>query len=86
MIVAGLVQGVTFRDSCRLAAARHAVAGWVRNRPDGTVEAVFEGPAAAVEELVAWSRRGPSRAIVTTVTVVEEPPEGLAGFLVAPTE
>lgn len=85
VIVTGLVQGVFFRDSCRREAAAHGVAGWVRNRPDGTVEAVFEGPAEPVERLVAWSRRGPSRAVVTGVTVVAEPPEGLAGFEIAPT-
>lgn len=85
MIVAGLVQGVAFRAACRRAAQTHGVAGWVRNRPDGTVEAVFEGPADRVERLVAWSRRGPSRAIVNQVTVVDEEPEGLVGFTIAPT-
>jgi acylphosphatase len=56
------------------------VAGWVRNRPDGAVEAVFEGDPEAVEPLVEFCRRGPSRAEVTSAEVVEEEPEGLSGF------
>ena len=79
VIVSGLVQGVFYRDSCQRQAAARGVAGWVRNRSDGTVEAVFEGPADAVDRLVGWARRGPSRAIVSDITVTEEPPEGLTG-------
>ena len=56
------------------------VAGWVHNRPDGAVEAVFEGDPQAVDQLVEFCRRGPSRAEVTSAEVVEEEPEGLAGF------
>lgn len=82
VVVSGLVQGVFFRDSCRREAAAAQVAGWVRNRPDGTVEAVFEGPAERVDRLVDWARRGPSRAIVSQITVSEEPPEGLPGFAI----
>lgn len=82
VIVSGLVQGVFFRDTCRRAASERGVAGWVRNLPDGTVEAVFEGPAEPVEAMVGWARRGPSRAIVKRVTVRDEPPEGLSGFAV----
>jgi acylphosphatase len=52
----------------------------VRNRPDGAVEAVFEGDPAAVDQLVEFSRRGPSRAEVTAAEVAEEEPEGLSGF------
>jgi acylphosphatase len=58
------------------------VAGWARNTPDGTVEAVFEGEPDAVEELVEFCRRGPSRAQVASVEVIEEEPEGLQGFQV----
>lgn len=82
MIVSGLVQGVFFRDTCRREAVGHAIAGWVRNRPDGTVEAVFEGPADRVEQMVAWAHQGPSRAVVTHVTAHTEPPEGLSGFAI----
>lgn len=85
VVVGGLVQGVAYRAACQRAAQAHGVAGWVRNRLDGTVEAVFEGPPDQVERLVAWCRRGPSRAIVTRVTVTDEEPEGLTGFTIAPT-
>jgi acylphosphatase len=74
------VQGVWFRDSCRREAVAREVAGWVRNRMDGTVEAVFEGREPAVAELVAWCRLGPPRADVTGIEVTEEPPEGVVGF------
>ena len=58
------------------------VSGWVRNTADGSVEAVFEGDPAAVEQLVDFCRRGPSRAEVASVEVSEEEPEGLTGFQV----
>jgi acylphosphatase len=80
VVVHGFVQGVFFRDSTRRLAQRHEVAGWVANRPDGAVEAVFEGEAAAVERLVAFSREGPRGAQVESVEVLEEDPEGLSGF------
>ena len=76
------MQGVWFRDSCRREAQGRAVSGWVRNRMDGTVEAVFEGPAPAVAEMVAWCRMGPPRADVSGIDVTEEPPEGIVGFRV----
>jgi acylphosphatase len=79
-IVHGRVQGVFFRDTTRRRAAARRVAGWVRNRPDGTVEAVFEGEPEAVEALLAFCREGPRGAAVERVEVVEEEPEGLAGF------
>jgi acylphosphatase len=56
------------------------VGGWVRNRPDGAVEAVFEGEPAAVDEMVEFCRRGPGRADIAAIQVEEERPEGLAGF------
>ena len=80
VIVSGRVQGVWFRESCRRQAAAHRVAGWVENRQDGTVLAVFEGAASDVAHMVAWCREGPSHALVTGVEVTEEPPEQLRGF------
>jgi acylphosphatase len=56
------------------------VAGWVRNLPSGDVEAVFEGPAEKVATAVAWCRKGPERAVVTSLQEVEGEPEGLEGF------
>ncbi len=80
VIVHGLVQGVFFRDSTRRLAQRHGVSGWVANRADGAVEAVFEGEADAVERLVAFSREGPRGAQVESVEVTDEEPEALTGF------
>jgi acylphosphatase len=80
VVVSGRVQGVFFRDSCRRIAGQQGVTGWVRNLPDGRVEAVFEGDPDSVERMVRWSRRGPSHARVTAVAVSDEPAEGLAGF------
>jgi acylphosphatase len=76
----GRVQGVFFRDATRREAERRGVAGWVRNRGDGTVEAVFEGPPEAVAAMVDFCRSGPGRADVREVEVESEPPEGLSGF------
>ena len=76
----GRVQGVFFRDSVRRAADSVGVSGWAANRPDGTVEAVFEGEADAVERLVALCGRGPGAAEVTRLDVGDEEPEGLRGF------
>jgi acylphosphatase len=78
--VSGRVQGVAFRANTRAEARRRGVDGWVRNRADGSVEAVFEGAAADVDALVSWCRAGPSFARVEGVVVQEEAPEGLAGF------
>lgn len=80
--VEGYVQGVGFRYSCAMAAGERGVAGWVRNLPDGRVEAVFEGPATEVEAMVRWCRSGPRLAEVSRVEVVAEPAEGHAGFSV----
>jgi acylphosphatase len=76
----GRVQGVFFRDSVRRAAERAGVAGWAANRDDGTVEAVFEGEADAVERLLAVCRDGPGHAQVERLDVADEEPEGLTGF------
>jgi acylphosphatase len=80
VVVSGHVQGVFFRDSTRREAARRGVSGWVCNRGDGAVEAVFEGPAADVEAMVEFSSSGPRGAVVDSVTTSDEEPEGLAGF------
>jgi len=72
VIVSGRVQGVWFRESCRREALRAGVSGYVCNRPDRTVEAVFQGSENAVAELVAWCRIGPERARVTDVRVTVE--------------
>ena len=79
-MIRGRVQGVFFRDSLRRLAERDGIAGWARNTPEGTVEAVFEGDPAAVERLVAFARTGPHDACVEKVEVNEEEPEGLSGF------
>ena len=80
VVVHGRVQGVFFRDATRRLAERHGVAGSVRNTTDGTVEAIFEGPQDAVEELVAFCKVGPGGAAVERVEVYEELPEGLLDF------
>jgi acylphosphatase len=80
--VYGLVQGVGFRFAVQRAAESRGVAGWVRNRPDGTVEAVFEGEREDVEALVDFSWRGPRGAVVERVDVVSGSAEGLSGFRV----
>lgn len=81
--VTGRVQGVGFRESCRREAQRLGVAGTVRNRGDGSVEAEFEGTAAAVDQLVAWCRRGPRFAHVRDVAVTSEPPTDAVGFTIS---
>jgi acylphosphatase len=78
--VHGLVQGVSFRDTTRRRALAAGCAGWVRNNPDGTVEAVLEGEQDAVERLVAFCEKGPRGARVDGVDVLAEEPEGLSGF------
>lgn len=82
VVVRGRVQGVWFRQSTLRTATALQVGGWVRNRLDGTVEAVFEGPADAVEAAVAWCAAGPPGARVEDVAVEVERPEGLATFAI----
>jgi acylphosphatase len=79
-VVSGRVQGVWFRGSCQEQARALGVGGWARNLGDGRVEAVFEGPAGAVERMVDWCRRGPRQAEVTGVETNEETPTGEPGF------
>ena len=80
VIVTGRVQGVFYRASCRDEAVARKLEGWVRNNPDGSVEAVFEGPDADVRAMVEWCRRGPPSARVDNLTVTWESPEGERGF------
>jgi acylphosphatase len=81
VVVRGEVQGVFFRDSTKKEAESRGVSGWVRNRDDGAVEAVFEGSAEAVEAMLEWCRSGPSRAEVEDMDVsLEADSDGLEGF------
>ena len=80
VVVHGRVQGVFFRDSARREAQSRGLSGWVTNRPDGAVEAVFEGEPEAVEALVDFCRRGPRGADVNRVEEFDEEPEELSGF------
>jgi len=82
VLIYGFVQGVGFRFAVQRAANSRGVAGWVRNRPDGAVEAVFEGEREDVEALVSFCRQGPRGADVERVDVRNESAEGLAGFRV----
>jgi acylphosphatase len=82
VFVTGRVQGVFFRGTCAAEARRLGVVGWVRNVPEARVEAVFEGPEAAVEAMVAWCRHGPNLARVDGVDVSTEEPVGERGFRV----
>ena len=81
VFVSGIVQGVYFRQKTKRQAEGFGVAGWVRNLPDGRVEAVFEGEEEAVRALVDYCRHGPSYARVTNVDVLREPYRGeFSGF------
>ncbi|MER2250211.1 acylphosphatase [Methylorubrum podarium] len=72
VVIRGRVQGVSYRAWTKKQADRHGVAGWVRNRPDRTVEASFTGPAEAVDALLAACRRGPFAARVDGIDVSDE--------------
>ena len=76
VLVHGEVQGVNYRAECRREALRRGVSGWVRNLPDGTVEAVFEGDASEVDSMVEWCRQGPALARVGRVEVIREAADG----------
>jgi acylphosphatase len=81
LIIRGRVQGVWFRESTRREAVSLGVTGWVRNLPDGSVEAVVEGPEDRVRRLVSWCHKGPPAAVVSRVDETQESWEGeLAGF------
>jgi acylphosphatase len=72
--ISGRVQGVFFRASCARLADDLGLSGWVRNLPEGDLEAVFSGPDRAVDDMVSWCRHGPPQARVTGVDVQSEPP------------
>jgi acylphosphatase len=80
--IVGRVQGVGFRESCCREARVLGVAGTARNLADGSVEAVFEGPAPLVEQMLSWCRHGPRMAHVRHVEVTTETPTGLTGFTI----
>ncbi len=80
MLVAGQVQGVGFRWICAQEARARGIRGFVRNLPDGRVEAAFEGPETDVEGMVEWARHGPTSARVEAVDVADEPPMGESSF------
>lgn len=80
VVIRGRVQGVFFRAEARERARSLGVRGWVRNVPDGTVEAVFEGERERIDSLLAWCRRGPALADVDDVEVQWESPQGEVGF------
>ena len=85
LLISGRVQGVMFRDSAREVAVRLGLAGWVRNLPDGRVEAAFEGPTQDVGGAVGWCREGPAGARVSGIEVIEEEPLGETSFRIKPT-
>ena len=80
LVIEGRVQGVFFRASAAEVAAGLGLAGWIANRPDGSVEALVEGPTRAVEEMVAWCNDGPPRAHVERVTATLVPVTGASQF------
>ena len=80
VVVRGRVQGVGFRQQASARARSLGIAGWVRNRADGAVEAAFEGPSERVESMVAWCRRGPADARVDAVEEHDEQPRGESDF------
>jgi acylphosphatase len=82
IFVSGKVQGVGYRAATWDTATLLKLKGWVRNLRDGRVEAVFEGPAPSVAEIIRWCHQGPPAAIVQDVTVAYEPPQGLRNFQV----
>jgi acylphosphatase len=80
--ISGRVQGVTFRYSCASRARETGVTGWVRNRPGGEVEALFEGERGVVDAMAEWCHIGPPAARVASVRMRDEAPQGESGFLV----
>ncbi|WP_243074107.1 acylphosphatase [Microbacterium sp. SS28] len=85
VIVSGDVQGVGYRYTMRIVAREAGVAGWVRNRRDGTVEAEVEGTPEQVDEVLAWMAEGPPGSHVGSASVTDAAPAGETGFEVRPT-
>ncbi|WP_426624845.1 acylphosphatase [Leifsonia sp. McL0607] len=85
-VVTGMVQGVGFRWGAREEAHRLGVAGWARNRLDGSVEVEVEGEAGRVERMIAWLRSGPPGSAVDKVRVSEAEPDGDDAFRIRQTE
>lgn len=83
--ITGRVQGVGFRYSMQHEATRLAVHGWVRNRRDGSVEALVQGSEPAIAALIDWARRGPPGAQVASLIVSEAVPENATSFEQRPT-
>lgn len=79
LLIRGRVQGVGFRNYIEYKTQQLGVCGWIRNRSDGSVEAVFQGPATAVDAMIEWARRGPRAAQVSSVEVGEAAGDGLTG-------
>lgn len=82
LLISGRVQGVFFRGTTRRRATSLGVSGWVRNLPDGRVEAVFEGPEDDVRNMISWCHSGPRSARVESVDVNWQEPRGETGFSV----
>lgn len=72
IFISGKVQGVFYRANTKLEAQKRGITGWVRNLPDGRVEAVFEGPSENVGDMVEWCRKGSSAAVVESVKIAEK--------------
>jgi acylphosphatase len=85
LAITGLVQGVWYRESMRREAERLGITGWIRNRPDGSVEALVQGSADAVESITRWARRGPEHARVERVEAFAAESERLSAFEKRPT-
>ncbi len=82
VLVRGRVQGVFFRDYTRAQAEKRQLGGWVRNLPDMSVEAVFEGAPRNVEAMLDWLKEGSPLAAVDSLTVTEQAPAGETGFVI----